>query len=336
MAKIYISYNQQDSPLARELAYALQQRGHQVAIDIDSLAPGADWRAVLNDALKQSDAFVAILTQAAMKSQYVASEIGAARAYAQAAGEMLVIPVIADDMAIPPFVSDLFAIVAPDRDTAKIIGEIERALTSFAVSKAAREKKQEDRKQQLETNAATYVEETMTSLLKNESRDRLRATIWYSAGLFALCAGIAFGFWTLRDVVIGTATQTVGPGSTVKGADSALAIEWLVFARALLKAAVIVGLLVAVTKYCFTLGKAYMSEALKSADRIHAISYGRFYLRAFGAYADPQQLKDVFQYWNIDRPSAFSTTTTDQFDPKYAEAIIELAKAFNKSAEKKP
>ncbi|HKO00141.1 MAG TPA: toll/interleukin-1 receptor domain-containing protein [Thermoanaerobaculia bacterium] len=318
MARVYLSYNTQDVDLARSIATSLQERGHEVTIDIASLAPGANWRTVLNDALKSSDAFVAILTENALRSQFVASEVGAARAFADADGEMIVIPIVADKMAIPPFISDLFAIQSPERDMVRIADEIDRALASFAASKAVREKKREV----LETNTGRYVDEAIVSLRMSEHRDRRLAHVWYAAGVVALIAGIGFGFWSLRDVA------TSKPPAT-------LDVEWLLFARALLKAVVIIGLLIAVTKYCFILGKSYMSESLKSADRVHAISYGKFYLQVFGATADHQELKEVFQHWNIDRPSAFATTAVEQFDPKYSEAVVEVVRAFAKAGEKK-
>lgn len=322
MARVYLSYNTQDVDLARSIATSLQERGHEVTIDIASLAPGVNWRGVLNDALKSSDAFVAILTENALRSPFVASEVGAARAFADADGEMIVIPVVADKMPIPPFISDLFAIQAPERDMARIADEIDRALASFSASKASREKKREVQMARLETNTAKYVDDAIMSLKQSEQRDRRLANVWYAAGVVALLAGIGFGFWSLHDLA---------PSKTAATLD----VEWLLFARALLKAVVIIGLLIAVTKYCFILGKSFMSESLKSADRVHAISYGKFYLQAFGSTADPQQLKEVFQHWNIDRPSAFATTAVEQFDPKYSEAVVEVVRAFAKAGEKK-
>jgi hypothetical protein len=103
---------------------------------------------------------------------------------------------------------------------------------------------------------------------------------------------------------------------------------WVGFAWAALKTFVIIGLILAAAKYCFVLGRANMSEALKSADRIHAMSYGRFYLRAFRGREAPAAIKDVFQHWNISTPSAFADSSPEQFDPKFLDKALDLAKTL--------
>ncbi|MNW15678.1 hypothetical protein D3C71_2142650 [compost metagenome] len=65
---------------------------------------------------------------------------------------------------------------------------------------------------------------------------------------------------------------------------------------------------------------------MKAADRIHAIRFGEFYLRAFGDKTKWAELKEVFQHWNIDRTSNFSSLDTSQFDPKIVESLLELTK----------
>jgi hypothetical protein len=61
-------------------------------------------------ALVESDAVVAIITERSLKSPFVISEIGAARALSQTEKKMLLLPVIIGDMAIPPFIQDIAAI----------------------------------------------------------------------------------------------------------------------------------------------------------------------------------------------------------------------------------
>ena len=78
-----------------------------------------------------------------------------------------------------------------------------------------------------------------------------------------------------------------------------------------------------------------MAEALKSADREHAISFGKFYLGAFSEKADWSELKEVFQHWNIDKNSSFSSLDTNNFDPKFLESVIEIAKIISSKADSK-
>ena len=93
-----------------------------------------------------------------------------------------------------------------------------------------------------------------------------------------------------------------------------------------------VGLTLAFSRLSFTLGKAHMVEALRNADRKHAISYGEFYLNAKGKDIDWSELKEAFQHWNIDKGSAFSLQNSDDFDPKLLEKALELAKVLSNNS----
>ncbi len=127
----------------------------------------------------------------------------------------------------------------------------------------------------------------------------------------ALVSGIVFAFY-------GVATLGGTPDRS-----------WIDFAILTLKTVVIIGLLSACAKYGFTLGKSYVSESLKSADRIHAISFGKFFIRVFGAKAKWPELKDAFQHSNINRASTFTSLDTSQFDPKLIESLLELAQLLS-------
>lgn len=74
-----------------------------------------------------------------------------------------------------------------------------------------------------------------------------------------------------------------------------------------------------------------MVEALRNADRSHAISFGEFYLNAFGEDLEWKEVKEAFQHWNIDRGSSFLTQDSAQFDPKLFETAVELAKVLRGS-----
>jgi len=67
-----------------------------------------------------------------------------------------------------------------------------------------------------------------------------------------------------------------------------------------------------------------MSESLKIADRIHAISFGKFYLQVFNQQINPGEIKDIFRDWNINNQSNnFSTQTTD-YDPKLFDKVLDI------------
>ncbi len=74
---------------------------------------------------------------------------------------------------------------------------------------------------------------------------------------------------------------------------------------------------------------------MKNADRSHAISFGKFYLDAYGASAKWEELKEAFQYWNINNESSFSKIDTNQYDPKFVELVVELSKIISSRTDKK-
>lgn len=141
MARIFISYNHNDAALASGLADALRHRGHQIRIDTALLTPGVDWRTTLDEGLQNSEVLVAVLTRNTATSGFVAGEIGAARAKAKESGEMLIIPVIADSIAVPSHVSDLFAVIEPGGNIPTIAEAIDMAITSSIISRKSRKMK---------------------------------------------------------------------------------------------------------------------------------------------------------------------------------------------------
>lgn len=311
MAKIYISYQRSDQPFVVELAQRLKVAGHTLDYDVDTLSPGTDWRAALDQGLKSAEVFIVVISESTTKSQYVLAEVGAARAYAAESGRMLIVPVIIDESPPPLALQDIHAIIQPDRNLDDISQKIEAAILVFIGRRAAIEVEASAVAQKLQTNAADYIKIAIDSLASLEVRDRWLGYLWYALGFLSLLVGIGFSLLGL----VAASQQT------------ALPTESLILAA--LKALLVIGLLGACAKYAFSLGKSYASEALKCSDRIHAIRFGEFYLRAFGERTQWSDLKEVFQHWNIDRSSSFSTLNTSSFDPKFIESMIEFAKLFS-------
>jgi hypothetical protein len=70
-----------------------------------------------------------------------------------------------------------------------------------------------------------------------------------------------------------------------------------------------------------------MREALKNADRRHAINFGKFYLESYGAAADWTQIKEAFEHWNIAGENAFSKPENGKLD---ITTLEKAASAFEK------
>jgi hypothetical protein len=149
MASIFISHSHRDTDLARLLADKLATRGHVILADTE-LAPGQDWRSALSEGLKSADAFVVLLSESSLASQYTLMEVGSARAYASQIGKPVIVPVLIDDIPIPSPLQDILVVFAQDRDTDKIVGAIEHALLISAAHEAAKETKQQETARKIE------------------------------------------------------------------------------------------------------------------------------------------------------------------------------------------
>lgn len=315
MAKIYISHSYEDQGLASLIADKLSVLGNDVYSNIEFFQSESNWRNTLSDSLKKSDVFLVLITENSVNSQFMISEIGAAKAYvSSSSNEKLFIPIVFDQMKIPLIIREIAAIIGERDSIDEIVSRIRQAMDSFFGRKIAAEQKREKRKLQIERTAANYIEEAIQQLKDREDALGSKANTWHFIGWGSLVSGVA------------VAVAFVVMISVSKGA----AIGWPEFAFLSLKSLIIVALLVASAKYAFSLAKSYMVESLKNADRIHAISFGKFFLQAFGDNVDAKEVKEVFQHWNISNASSFAELDSDNFDPKIVEAILSIADVVKK------
>ena len=158
---------------------------------------------------------------------------------------------------------------------------------------------------QIKTSSTEYIKESLDALTKREKSLKLQAISWYIIGFVSLVSGIAVAVNNL-DIATSSLNNIQATG-----------VVYLIF-----KSLFMIGLLVAASRYSFNLGKTYMNESLKNADRIHAISFGKFYLQVFGGTIEPDDLKEVFKDWNTNQESPFTKLKSDEFDPKMMDAFL--------------
>ena len=311
MAKIYISYQRNDTETALELSTRLKELGHTISIDIESLKAGQDWRETLTKALREAEVFVALLSEESQKSQWVASELGIALGYSQSSKRFLILPVIVGGIEIPAFVQHIQCIIARDEDIQQVAQQIHEAANAFTGQLVAEAEKQDSARQRIERNAPAFINEAVSSLTAFERRNRWIGILWYLVGFCALLAGLWVAYHSI------TLALAAGPPS------------WTQFAYITLKNILAIALLGAAAKYAFTLGKSFTSEALKASDRLHAISFGRFYLQVYGETATWPEVKEAFAQWNIDRRSSFSDIDVASIDPQVMAVLMEAAKSLS-------
>jgi len=127
VAKIFLSYCIKDGlTLAQKIEKGLVSKGHRISIPVDFKVAG-NWRNKLTKGLITADALVAVLTQEALKSPYVLGEIGAGRAM-EYSKHMLLVPVLAQPMPIPPFLNDVFCFTLRTGAVNALVNELDKAI----------------------------------------------------------------------------------------------------------------------------------------------------------------------------------------------------------------
>jgi DNA-binding MarR family transcriptional regulator len=313
MATIYVSHLYSDSSIAEQIAKKLSAAGHSVSSRQQSFESGNKWVDMTKNRFGGSQIAVFLLTASAQKTSRLMSELGLAIAFQKQLDDFFVLPVVIGKILTPDALQDVQAIVLPKLDVDEISSQILRVVANYLAIFNAKKQEKEKLQQKIETNAAQYIEEALSSLSKKESKLQLYATIWYSLGFISLIIGIAA-------IVILTSTSLLLFENRQE--------QWPLFILITIKNLVIIGLLIASSKYSYTLAKSYMNEALKNSDRIHAISFGRFYLKAYGEKATWQELKEVFQHWNIAKDSSFAKLNPNDYDPHFVDSAVDFAKAL--------
>lgn len=319
MAAIYVSADQEGSELQNLIVRKLSER-HVVLQS--SIEVGSEWATNIKNTLIKADVIVAILTEQFLHSKWGESEINTLIAYTQKNENKLFIPIIIGELDPPYYLKNIKSIYLEPREINAVddtVEKIDKAIGSHLGRVIANDEIVEEKRVKFENTAAEYIEEALSELKEREDGLNSKAQFWYWMGYGAIAIGILsaaiFAFVNL---------------SEFEGAN-----RWDLVTFSAIKSIVLICLLLALAKYSFTLGKSFMDESLKNSDRIHAISFGKFYLQAFGDRATPEEMKEVFQHWNISSDNSSSGLNPEMIEPKVLEAVLNLMKAA-KPATKKP
>jgi hypothetical protein len=308
MAKIFISYSNVDRVFAEALKNALSELGHTPWWFEEGVAPGQKLQETIFDQLKSAEALLILVSPSSLRSQWVGHELGAALAYSEERGKPLIIPVLLGNVVLEPPLSRYMGIRADSGDAEEVALKVSVAFEErFGRVKAKEEERREVQKK-VEVSAADFIEKSMLELRERETSYRRLAYFWYGIAYVTLVASVGFGMW--RALVQAPTTM-----------------EWTSLVELAISGVIVIGLLIALAKYSFTLGKSFMVEALRNADRRHAIAFGEFYLRAYGASAEWKDVKDAFQNWNIDKGSHFLGQSQADFDPQIFSLAVEIARS---------
>lgn len=305
MAKVFISHSNRNKDYTEEFAQGLVEFGHQPLYDSTLLSIGSNWREILEQALDDAEVIVFLISLESLESTWVLNEIGRAKALASG-GQKLLIPVIIDDIPVPDILRQWLALMGRGRPAREVAGEVALAIVDFE----GRREKQETRIREVEQDLSKFVDEAIQTQKIEGKNNRRAAYLCYTGGAIALLVGLA-----------------LMTGALERAMDPQTVLEPSRMAAVGIANIVAIGILSALAKYGYSLGKSFMSEALKSADRIHAIYFGQFYLKAYGSRLTPGEVREAFANWNIDRGSTFSTLNAAEIDPQIISVAGQLVAA---------
>lgn len=192
--------------------------------------------------------------------------------------------------------------------------KLQQALIDLAHEK---ERYNEESRKKIERTSKDYVADALETLDKKETQFHRISKLWSGVGAAALAGSIGFFAY----ITLSSAIAFPSP------------ITWEFVAFSIVKGLVAVILLAGLAKYSFLFSNSYMQEALKNADRRHAINFGKFYLESYGAAAEWSQVKEAFEHWNITGSNAFSRSEAAMPEISILEkavTLVERAKKLNK------
>ena len=197
--------------------------------------------------------------------------------------------------------------------------EVERRETELQMMRdelqKEKERYNEESKKKIEQTSRDYVSEALELLGKKETEFHSRSKTWGAIGAWSIIGGlIFFGYVTI-------ASFSIIPNP----------VSWEFITFTVFKGLIVLALFVALAKYSLIFSNSYMREALKNADRRHAINFGKFYLESYGASAEWEQIKEAFEHWNITGENAFSKQSEVKLEINTIDKLAGAVERLNKS-----
>lgn len=312
MAELSIYNTLGSSKYTQVLVEELQSQGHSLYArtyrrELDSRL---DLDGNIVDILRQSDVFLSVYSEADLQSKFAKYELSFVSTYAQERGTPLIIPICLGNFDIPNDLIQYHWLRDSEIDPKKTAISITHIINNYFSRKQAKQDKRREVLKQMEKSASNFVSVALEDLRKREKGYKFYANFWYGVSFVVLLLTVLFGILRIYHTDY----------SHITG---------LAMLQTCISSVIVLALMIAVAKYSFTLGKSYMVESLRNADRCHAISFGEFYLKAFGESSSNAEIMEAFKEWNIDKGSCFINQKSEDFDPKLIQVFTAMAKVLS-------
>ncbi|MFK7602434.1 toll/interleukin-1 receptor domain-containing protein [Deinococcus sp. SM5_A1] len=308
--EVFISAIHQEAKIVEELSRNLVELGLKVST-YRELRPGSEWSKEISDMISRSDIYIAIVSENYPNSEWIKLETTMISAQVKYNNEKLLIPILFSGSEMPAGLSSLQYVLFSRDNLKPGIERIVSTVYDYIIRLEKQIEKDFAISEVVKISSAKYVDKSLARLKSREKQERSLAHFWQGAGFALLLAGAYLSY-----MILNQSEQAI---ILEQGLASIVYISF--------KSLFVVALIIAGVKYAFDLLKAHMNESLKNSDRIHAISFGEFYLDAYGENANWEEIKEVFQHWNINSESYFTKLDSKNYEPDLLEKAIDLVKA---------
>ena len=171
-------------------------------------------------------------------------------------------------------------------------------ISTFPEIAAAYDLQTKELTKSIETDGYEYLDDTISDLEKQKECNYRISWACYGLSLIILVALLIFAFCKFSK--LDSTGIDISLYQTI-----VLCVEIVVLSIAA----------VSISRFLFLLGKSFMVESLRNANRAHAIGLGKLYLKLYKGKFKWDELKDVLRNWNIDSGSAFMTLDAKDIEP---------------------
>jgi len=316
MANIFISFASEDRDLAHQIAHRLNQYDHSIYFDVTAEITEKGIKNTLAKQIRNSDVFISLVTKNSINSKFFKTELEIATTVRNFENKnRLILSVIFDRDTFHDLGLRVgMALYADKNDLVKTVDDIIAGIELYNDRQSAESEKLELREKVLKEESSDYINETVDDLKARETRGRILASRWHIAGYIALIISVIFVFivWWLAEKSIGQSPISNGR----------LAFDAI-------KGITVIALVLGIARYSFLMAKTHYIEALKNADRLHAISFGKFYMRVFSKQITQEEIKEVFQHWNTSGTNDLTHLDVDKIDSRVVEIFNKISEKFN-------
>lgn len=309
--KIFISYSHLDKEIAHRFYEYLTNLNYDIIWDENTIIIGDTFDRKLKSALYNADIYLPIISDHFEKSYFTKNELLMAIGYHSGRERPKIFPYIVKGNRIPSDMTHILCFMGTDdidMDLEKIGFQLEKVKGTIL----AQQKIETENAANLSSSLDAFLEDVFDKLEKNEKRNRRLAYVSYIFSALFLLLTIPLIIFKLN---------------YLNHSETELAIR--IFAA--IQNIAILAVLAALSRLLFILGKSFMVESIRNGDRVHAISFGKFYIQAYGKQANRQEIRDVLGEWNIDKGSSFRTQDAKEIDPNFLGTLEVIKSYFSKN-----